>query len=103
MNWPDWWEWEKEKAMKEHYLEVTFRKGKPLAAYLYLHRQVEAKSTRTESVGPGLLVDYGVDGQPIGLEITAPGQVMVDQVNGVLAGLSLPLIEAEELAPLQAV
>ncbi len=88
--------------MKGHYLEVTFRKGKPLAAYLYLPRQTEAKSVRTESVGPGLLVDYGPDGQPIGLEITAPGQVTAEQVNRVLEGLNLPPIGAEELAPLQA-
>jgi hypothetical protein len=27
--------------MKERYLEVTFRKGKPLAAYVYLPRHGE--------------------------------------------------------------
>lgn len=93
--------------MKERYLEIIFRKGKPLAAYLYLSRQPGAKSVKTQSVGPGLLVDYGANQQPIGLEITAPGQVTVDQVNEVLERLNIPLnippIEAEELAPLQAV
>ena len=58
--------------MKTRYLEVTFRKGKPLAAYLYLPREPGAKSARTELMGSGLLVDYQADGRPIGLEITAP-------------------------------
>ena len=88
--------------MKDRYLEVTFRKGKPLAAYLYLPRQTGARSVRTKSAGQGLFVDYGVDGQPIGLEITAPLQVTLDQINAVLESLNLPLAEPDELAPLQA-
>ncbi len=88
--------------MKEHYLEVTFRKGKPLAAYLYLPHQEGAKSLRTESVGPGLLVDYGENNQPIGIEITTPGKVTVEQINDVLKKMRLPLIGAEELTPIEA-
>lgn len=88
--------------MKERYLEVTFRKGRPLAAYLYLARKAGDRSLRTESVGPGLLVDYGTEGQPIGLEITAPDQVTVDQINAVLKRLHLSPIKPEELTPLQA-
>ena len=41
--------------MRDRYLEITFRKGKMLAAYLYLPRVIGAKSARTEEVGPGLL------------------------------------------------
>ena len=55
--------------MKDRYLEVTFRKGKPLAAYLYLPRSVGAKSTRTEEALPGVLVDFAASGEPIALEI----------------------------------
>ncbi|WDT74361.1 MAG: DUF2283 domain-containing protein [Candidatus Manganitrophus sp.] len=86
--------------MKERYLEVTFRKGKPLAAYLYLPREVGIKSARTESAAPGLYVDYSAGGKPIGLEITAPAQVTIDQINAMLEQLSLPKISPEELAPL---
>lgn len=39
--------------MKDRYLEVTFRKGKPLAAYLYLPRATGVKSARTEEAAPG--------------------------------------------------
>lgn len=90
--------------MKARYLEVTFRKGKPLAAYLYLHlpRDSGAKSARTEDVGSGLLVDYQADGRPIGLEITAPSKVTLDQINAVLDRLHLPQLDPQELTPLKA-
>ncbi len=88
--------------MKDRYLEVTFRKGKPLAAYLYLPRRVGVKSVRTEQVAPGLLVDYAVDHEPIGLEITAPDQVTVEEINAVLERLGLAAMGPEELAPLKA-
>lgn len=88
--------------MKGRYLEVTFRKGKPLAAYVYLPRHVGMKSARTHEAAPGLLVDYAVSGEPIGLEITAPAQVTIDQINQVLATLGLAVMAPEELAPLHA-
>lgn len=88
--------------MREHYLEVTFRKGKPFAAYLYLPRQAGIKSVRTTEAAPGILVDYTASGVPIGLEITAPMHVTVDAVNDVLETLQLARIAPEELAPLHA-
>ncbi len=88
--------------MKERYLEVTFRKGKPIAGYLYLPRSGEAKSARTEEVMPGLLIDLSENGEPIGLEITAPGTVTLDDINAALRRLGLDPIAAEELAPLLA-
>ena len=33
--------------MKRHYLQVTFRKGKPFAAYLYLSRRSGVRVART--------------------------------------------------------
>ena len=42
--------------MKDTYLEVTFRKGKAMAAYLYLPRQSGEKSQRTEKAEQGLLI-----------------------------------------------
>jgi hypothetical protein len=86
--------------MKERYLEITFRKGKPLAAYLYLPRQAGVKSARTVEASSGVLVDYAPSGEPIGLEITTPSHVTVDQVNTVLESLGLSAIAPEELAPL---
>lgn len=88
--------------MQDRYLEITFRKGKPLAGYLYLAREVGARSTRSEAAGKGLVVDFGPEGRPIGVEITAPSRVTLADVNELLQKYDLPPISVEELAPLQA-
>jgi len=88
--------------MRQRYLEVTFRRGRPLAAYLYLPRQPAAKAVRTTDEGRGLRVDFDAGGVPIGVEITAPQAVTITEVNAVLAGLGLPPLPIEELAPLRA-
>lgn len=88
--------------MSDRYLEVTYRKGRPFAAYLYLPRVSGAKSARTEPVGAGLIVDLAEDGALIGLEITAPGRVSLDEVNAVLARFGQPRLGPQELAPLAA-
>jgi uncharacterized protein YuzE len=88
--------------MKEPYLEVTFRHGRPLAAYYYLPREGAERSHRTERVEHGILIDYSEDGRPIGLELTVPSMVTVATVNEVLRRLGQPAIRAEDLAPLAA-
>jgi len=88
--------------MKESYLEVTFRHGKPLAAYLYLPRQPGAKSYRSKRADPGLIIDYSRGGKPIGIEITAPGQVTAVSLNRVLRQLGMPTIKRADLEPLKA-
>ena len=88
--------------MKDRYLEITFRKGKPVAAYLYLPREPGQKSQRTEKAGNGLLIDYGESGQPIGIEITAPSQINVDVLNELLTKLNIRPIEPSEMSPLLA-
>jgi uncharacterized protein YuzE len=88
--------------MKDRYLEITFRKGIPLAAYLYLPRPAGVKSVRTQEAAPGLLVDLDASGQPIGIEITAPGRVNLEQINEILARYGLDPMHPEELAPLRA-
>ena len=89
--------------MQERYVEITFRKGKPLAAYVYLPRRPGVKSARTEAAAPGIRVDYAASGEPIGIEITAPRQVTVTTVNAVLESLGLTVMAPEELVPLEAV
>lgn len=88
--------------MRERYLEVTYQKGRPLAAYLYLPRAAGAKSARTVKAGAGLLIDYALSGDAIGLEITAPAHVSVEQITVVLQSLGQPGLEPGELAPLRA-
>jgi uncharacterized protein YuzE len=88
--------------MRSSYLEVTFRRGRPLAAYLYLPRTSGDKSDHVEQAGAGLLVDYTADGKPIGIEITAPAQVDVTELNQVLVHLHAPAVTDEDIAPLRA-
>ena len=88
--------------MKHRYLEVTFRKGKPLAAYLYLPRPAGAKAVRTKDAGHGLRIDFDAKGTPIGVEITAPGAVTIAELNALLAPLGVANVEPEEWAPLAA-
>ena len=88
--------------MKHSYLEVTYRKGRPLAAYYYLPRQDGDSSARTERVGGGLLVDYSSDGRPIGIEISSPSRLELRMLNETLARLGMPPARPEDLAPLVA-
>jgi len=86
--------------MKSSYLEVTFRRGRPMAAYLYLPRNVGDKSDHVEQAGSGLLVDYTADDKPIGIEITAPARVSIADLNRVLANLQVPGLTDQDIAPL---
>ena len=88
--------------MRDRYLEVTYRKGKPLAAYLYLPHKAGVNSVRTERDSAGLLVDYDDQGRPIGIEVTSPATLTLQQLNAVLSHLNLPPVTSEELAPLHA-
>ncbi len=88
--------------MKNTYLEVTFRHGRPLAAYLYLSRKPSDKSYRTERAAPGLVIDFNRSGKPIGVEITAPAKLSAAALNRVLRRLRLPTVTRADLAPLRA-
>ncbi|HYV85424.1 MAG TPA: DUF2283 domain-containing protein [Patescibacteria group bacterium] len=88
--------------MNESYLEVTFRHGRPVAAYYYLPRKPGEKSHRARRIEPGLVIDLGRSGQPIGIEITAPSRITVAALNRVLTKLGLSRVTRNELAPLLA-
>ncbi len=88
--------------MKEPYLEVTFRRGRPMAAYYYLPRRPGQKSVRTRRVEPGMVIDFARGGQPIGIELTAPSKLSVAALNRVLRELGLPPVSSADLAPVLA-
>lgn len=89
-------------AMKNTYLEVTFRHGKPIAGYYYLPREAGQKPARTRRVEPGLIIDLTTEGQAIGIEITAPSKVSLEALNAVLQELGHPPASAADLAPVLA-
>lgn len=86
--------------MKERYLEVTFRKGRPFAAYLYLPRRKDDRSASVEPHAEGLLIDRAEDGRVIGIEISDPSATTLEEINRLLADLALEPMTAVELAPL---
>ena len=88
--------------MKTISLQVTYRKGKPFAAYIYLSNQPGQKSVRTKTVTEDLLIDYAKDGTPLGIEIVSPGIVSIDEINRVFDDLGLGRLGPEELEPLKA-
>jgi uncharacterized protein YuzE len=88
--------------MKAAYLEVTFRHGRPLAAYYYLPRRTGQKSFRTVRMESGLLADFDQQGRPIGIEITAPGKTTATVLNRVLLKYGLPELASDDLRPLRA-
>jgi uncharacterized protein YuzE len=74
-------------APAHRYLEVTYGEGKPLAAYLRFAPSSRATAIRSDDVGDGLSVDYDVDGNAIGIELTVPGAVTSDRLNELLMAL----------------
>jgi len=88
--------------MQEPYLEVTFRRGKPFAAYYYLPRRPSQRSYRTERVEAGIIIDFARGGRPIGLEITAPSKVTLAALNRILRRLGEDTLRRADVAPLLA-
>ncbi len=88
--------------MNESYLEVTFRHGRPLAAYYSLPRRPTDRSYRTRRVEPGLVIDFRRDGKPIGIEILAPEKLTLPAFNRVLRELGFATLKRVDLAPLRA-
>jgi hypothetical protein len=93
---------ERGSAMKHRYLEVTYRKGRPVAAYYDLPRCGSDRSVRTEVARDGLLIDYAADGRAIGIEISTPSRLDLASLNDVLAGVGQAPADRDDLAPLLA-
>ena len=88
--------------MQQPYLEVTFRHGRPLAAYYYLPRSKGQRSHHTRRMTAGLVVDFDENDRPIGVEITAPSALTLEAFNDVLTQLGVATVGDAELAPLRA-
>ncbi len=88
--------------MKTVSLQITYRKGKPFAAYIYLSRQNGQKSVRTEVISEDLLIDYAQDETPLGIEIVSPEMVSIDEIQAVFDRLGLGRPSLIELEPLKA-
>jgi len=89
-------------GMNEAYLEVTYRHGRPLAAYYYLPRRAGDRAHRTTRGPSGLLIDYTRAGRAIGIEITAPSLLSLSAMNRLLRDVGHKPVKRTELSPLLA-
>ena len=85
----------------EGYLEVTYRNGRPFAAYYRPLGVHSRKSVRCKEVKPGMVIDFAADGSPLGIEIIEPRRLTVSAFNRVLRTLGFPRVTASDLAPLR--
>lgn len=83
-------------------IQVTYRRGKPFAAYIHLGGKPGEKSVRSEEVGPELIADYGADGRVLGVEVVSPGATTAGEILAVFDKLGLVRPTADDLGPLVA-
>lgn len=84
------------------YLNVSYRRGVPYAAYFHLSSPSRGRSVRMELVEPGMVIDFDAADRPLGIEITAPSLTTLEAFNEVLVRLGFAPATAGELAPLRA-
>ena len=88
--------------MKRAFLKVTYRHGRPIAAYFHLPRQPGDSAVRTDRIDDVLLVDRAADGRAIGVEITDPTLFDPDRFLALLESLGQTAVDRDELRPLVA-
>ena len=81
-------------------LQVTFRSGRLLAAYLYFHKGPKVRVAQTRREADGMVVDFSDTQVPLGIEFVAPSKVTLGKVNELLASLGEQPASADELWPL---
>lgn len=81
------------------YLEISFRRGKPFAAYLHCSAPRPAASSR--QIGAGMIADLDAAGTVLGLEITDPQHTTASAITAVLVPLGID-VSRLDLAPLAA-
>ena len=82
-------------------IQVTFRKGRPLAAYLRIQGS-RTKVRRTKKITSSLLLDFDVRGTAVRLEILAFDARTLARINKILVSLGHAALPKSELAPLRA-
>jgi hypothetical protein len=87
--------------MKQIYLRVTYRDdGSLFAAYLHLPSEPNEKRAKCRRVEPGMILDINKYEKLIGIELTAPTLVSLDDINKVLEEYGLNPIKEATLKPL---
>ena len=83
-------------------VQVTYRMGRPFAAYIHLGRRPGERTARSEEISPELIADYSADGRVLGLEVVSPGSTTADEIFAAFDRLGLGRPTAADLGPLVA-
>ena len=86
--------------MAECYLKVTYRHGRPFAAYLYLSRLPGDRVGRSSEEDQGLVVDYAPDGRLIGIEVLDPSRASAGRIHTLLQRLHVDALLPSDLEPI---
>jgi len=81
-------------------LEIAYRRGTAIVAYLYLPRRSSDVNARTVAGEAGLVTDYTDDGRAIGIEITSPSVLTLPSLNAALAAAQQPPAAPDDIARL---
>ncbi|MDB5328499.1 MAG: hypothetical protein JWM57_4068 [Phycisphaerales bacterium] len=85
--------------MDKPHLEITYRDGRPAKAYLTLPRRRGDRAERTIPHDT-LLVDYSIDGRPIGIEIESVSDATIPLLRALLRELGVKGVDANDLSAL---
>ncbi|MBN8643652.1 MAG: DUF2283 domain-containing protein [Planctomycetes bacterium] len=87
--------------MPRRTLQITFIDGRPLAAHLTLDAAPAPGScASSREIAPGLVVDLSSSGTPLGIEITAPSAVTLEDMNRVLVVLGQRWVLPQDAGPM---
>jgi hypothetical protein len=82
-------------------IEIVFRKGIHVAAFLHFPLEVSGRSKRQIAIRPPMVAHYDERGTPSGLDIPLPLTVSLRAINEALSELGQPAIQESDLAPLK--
>lgn len=82
-------------------LTISYQHGEAYAAYLTLPHPMRAKVHRTRQFEGEILVDFGRDGMPLGIEMLDPRRTSLTRLNRVMKKLKLPPLTADIVKPLR--
>lgn len=57
----------------------------------------------SKKIGEGIVADFNIENKLIGIELTAPSKVSIEDVNGLLNQFQISPLSEQEWAPLSVV
>lgn len=83
-------------------IDVVFKKGRPVAAFLSLRADEAGRSHRTVPLRPTITAHYDAAGLPIGLELALPWEGGLAELNDALREVGGGVVDAADLVALRA-